>query len=1700
MDDSDEEFSDLCSRLLKRVKRKESDEKKRTAVPSRRRRDQKNSQPQSEKVVQTQANCHTEGTSSLGLKENVLRRMERFKRESPPRLFHEEKEKGQCNTASSQIQEPMEESESDEVLALRLQQQLDREAETVVPMDDGDLFFCQLCHKDLSSMSPQLRTQHINRCLDQSEDSASEALLPRPLPRPRVPECPICGRSFKSEKSRSAHLKRCSASMGVSPAELLQALQRQADESERDNASDHLQRTEGSRRPPESSIPAKKKARKKAPRLDEDTMVALALSRSLLEQEKERERKIEDERQIQAQLSSPPTAAAPMLQLKPRAGKIRGRRRKGASAASPSLLLIQDPQTAQNRIQERVSSLLLCPRPPTPPTPKLLPSKLPMWAHSTPLWLKSALPGGGPHSISEFYTVELGAFIQPWVRPEKMPPLSSEVTPMKQHSSATSKSTADSQQPSNASPSLDQNPSEHPTTPIFLTPAMSTPGSQALRDLVELAEEGMTLTQYGHKDKEPAGSELQLSGFVPETTKITKPPVSSVSVSKLCSDLSSMVNNPQLSDIQLQVDSGDVYFAHSFMLYTRCPLLASMVHDAGFGVEEDGMPRAQRLLLSDVPCEAVYSLLQYLYTAFCPLTKTLLHHIHQLAIRFDLPELCQQCEQYNEDPEGSNEEECLAQEPDLGPQQTLADTQFLELLCSLWQHEENDSDEFGETEPGEAERGMDEEEERGGNVDGEKKEDRVNEEELDEIYEFVATQRKMEATRSFTTSDEEEEEDEEEKESTGTVNGEHEKQNTEAGQKKEVNAASFKEANTSHHSYRLGEDKDAAAMVTSATNMHHIPDSHADVCLYTSDTQEDLNNNPNASLDKSYNRLFSESWGEYLEPSQVPADQKNTPAPHQISSVSEVIDLSISPPPGSGEPGELSFPVAGMSPDEGEPSIPAQDPVPPPFTSKLKSIQIKLSSSEHSPPQSSKIKFGLVPLVSSMNPKLLPPVPNKAQPDISTLGSSCKQPELIVLSDCSDDIDVDPLVDMSSSQGVASSPSPCSSPPKLSQRYIPLRAKESIEVRLSPKETEEIESSKLNQSEHGLCRGAEGQNMLDGSAELSWLIPATPEVSTCSSSTQTHSSMRRTQLFPKSDSSSSSSVPDISQKSRYSRTHPSSLLRDKPASPRLSPDQMSSRVHSIIDVPEHSPVFQKPASSENGLLLSSMPTSSTPLHSAPCPQPPEPLGSPLLKHCKLRVQNRGVFEDYDEEYEERAACALSLQVGPAKTTSQRTIIGLECLHHDQSDKLRPPHTTFEPFEKTSVCLSVDHYETGDERSTREKEKNGIEEGKNRSMNEVEMIEEASFCAYDEPPIAFNDSWGLGSEALGDQNPCFSLRLESSEDQGSLPDHRVQGEMSARNSVSPPVHQANKSAASVNQSLPDPVAWDSWEENEEDGEELALPLSQRVGTAAPPKRVAQLKTPVARMKKNNQVPMVPITPMPGFSDMDTPELKKRLDRYGVRPLPKKQMVLKLKEIHQYTHQLISSESEEEASPVGQQRAGLPLAVQNLHPALLSFKQPTAPPPVSPRKLQFGKEEDDVLPASQESNTSSTESERSNPELCESDDDGSDSEGITASQAAVREKDKLLAVRAFILSDPVLYGRLLQYQPLSLSDLKAKLRAAGVRLGTAKLLDFLDSQCITVTTAKSGHSAPSRRRKRVRAPAAGTGCAGSRGRKRKAKPAD
>lgn len=97
-------------------------------------------------------------------------------------------------------------------------------------------------------------------------------------------------------------------------------------------------------------------------------------------------------------------------------GKGRGKKKKkkGAASRPPPLLLIQDPKVALARLQERVSTLLLRRRPPSPPTPTRSPSRLPGWSGTAPLWQKSSLLEGATMRLSDFYTPELADFITPW--------------------------------------------------------------------------------------------------------------------------------------------------------------------------------------------------------------------------------------------------------------------------------------------------------------------------------------------------------------------------------------------------------------------------------------------------------------------------------------------------------------------------------------------------------------------------------------------------------------------------------------------------------------------------------------------------------------------------------------------------------------------------------------------------------------------------------------------------------------------------------------------------------------------------------------------------------------------------------------------------------------------------------------------------------------------------------------------------------------------------------------------------------------------------------------------------------------------------------------------------------------------------------------------------------------------------------------
>lgn len=689
-----------------------------------------------------------------------------------------------------------------------------------------------------------------------------------------------------------------------------------------------------------------------------------------------------------------------------------------------------------------------------------------------------------------------------------------------------------------------------------------------------------------------------------------------------------------------------------------------------------------------------------------------------LCDRFGLSELQLLCKQYTGNPEKNprEQEASPAHEPAAEHQKSLADTQFLELLRFMWEHEDGDCKEVGETKRGI--RGQEED----GSGDGEINEDVVNEDELNEIYEFAATQRRMEAEES-------------------TENG---------------------------------EDEEGANNCSDAEERHE--EKLKDVMEEVTDDADMKSRGPDASLARSYDRLFSESTEEDVEPPRTQTSRLvllKTPTSRCTSSVREVIDLSISPPPESGEPARELFPVTGVSPGE---------------TSDQKLTPESLKGQNISPlPAELENLWCKEPSGSALN---------KTQQRVTPSTPNCSQPELIVLSDSSEDMDQDLPDYVPSRSDVTSRVDPprplISSPSRLGLRHIHMKAKLNTQVELSPKRTNQTSNSVHSEPFRSDQVGSE--SVLDGSAEVSWLIPATPELSTRTSATQTSSSMRRIRLFPRSGSSTSS-------------------ISDNPKTSSCS----NSLKEPQREHPQPSPAFQSLASCPKTLHHASLnqispnstsePCSSTPLHSDSRPQRLDPLGSPLLKDNDLRTQSKAGQEGR-----------------------------LGSLHLSPSEKLSATQQSSQSPSKFRYC------DNSADQEMRNEDKEPDATMPSKSKDSDELIEEGFSFVFDEPPIAFDDSWGLGGEVT-EQRPCFSLKLESSGDKTYPPEQR-HGQAASLHNTSPSGrgagHKLPDPGAPHSHRLPDAVMSESWDEDEDKVD--ALHLSQRLCTVALAKRVSQLRTP------------------------------------------------------------------------------------------------------------------------------------------------------------------------------------------------------------------------------------------------------------------
>ncbi|KFV05345.1 Structure-specific endonuclease subunit SLX4, partial [Pterocles gutturalis] len=415
-------------------------------------------------------------------------------------------------------------------------------------------------------------------------------------------------------------------------------------------------------------------------------------------------------------------------------------------------LLLQNPEKVRKRIEERVAMLVAeeVEFPPTPqlPTSRILEGESGKAAWLLPfsktrecfLWNISALTG--PCDPELFYTAGLTPPIVPWKpvqnhKPENPLPSVGSDQPKVSQQIQPGLSPPEPMCTEVGGQTSDESKSGHERDGQFLSSSQK--DVQTLQDLVELAREGLTLTQWNldadqiqaaeQPGKELASSGTPCSGFVPpskEKSLLTSRCKTS-SLRLLAEDFSAMVNNPHLSDVQFQVDCGEVLYAHMFVLYARCPQAIEAVHSQGFFVQEDGNAQTCRVLLSDVTGEAVCAFLRYLYAADAHIPAGLLPQVGALAARFGVRELLEECENNTGESQvssGVDSEDDLISVRDDKDCEDRAEN-FQDLLKSVWVGEE-------------------EEEAAMMNPECQKEDDNgMGEEELEEIYEFAATQRKM---------------------------------------------------------------------------------------------------------------------------------------------------------------------------------------------------------------------------------------------------------------------------------------------------------------------------------------------------------------------------------------------------------------------------------------------------------------------------------------------------------------------------------------------------------------------------------------------------------------------------------------------------------------------------------------------------------------------------------------------------------------------------------------------------------------------------------------------------------------------------------------------------------------------------------------------------------------------------------------------
>ena len=235
---------------------------------------------------------------------------------------------------------------------------------------------------------------------------------------------------------------------------------------------------------------------------------------------------------------------------------------------------------------------------------------------------------------------------------------------------------------------------------------------------------------------------------------------------------------------------------------------------------------------------------------------------------------------------------------------------------------------------------------------------------------------------------------------------------------------------------------------------------------------------------------------------------------------------------------------------------------------------------------------------------------------------------------------------------------------------------------------------------------------------------------------------------------------------------------------------------------------------------------------------------------------------------------------------------------------------------------------------------------------------------------------------------------------------------------------------------------------------------------------EIKSPVLIEKSNNvnemkplQTPKIanlarsettifnsPLTPMPSYVAMNTPNLKNELKRFGIKALPRKQAVRKLVEIYEYTHRNKLSRRSKSCTDLIQESS-------NLSKKIVMEQEETTKSILKPKKTKLKKtlSNIDALAKDKTKETAIT----NDIAVFETDDQIPLSQPQSQTNSLSQEEIKRV-IFDFIRNNSELYDKVLNYEPLDFEGFFQQVKSLEkFKISTKTLMHILDEQCVTFT---------------------------------------